>query len=147
MENVRNRSHIDIITTSKKLKTLVAEPTFNSITPFNEEISTVERSKAKVYMSKPIYVVLALSKLLRYDFYNDTLKQLFPNVRLFFTDTDSLSVCIEGCDYVYKRRCKESNVLGNGDIVPASTLFDVSGYSSKHPRFDGLDEEIIARIK
>ena len=47
MENVRKRRIIDIVQTPKKLKSLVAQPTFKSITIFNENLSAVERSKAK----------------------------------------------------------------------------------------------------
>ena len=38
MENVRKRRLIDIITTPEKLKKLVAQPTFKSITPYNHYI-------------------------------------------------------------------------------------------------------------
>ena len=32
-------------------------------------------------------------------------------------------------------------------MVPALDFFDFSGYSSKHPTFEGLDEETISHIK
>ena len=105
MENVRKRRHIDIVSTPTKLKALVAQPTFKSITPFNEDIAAVDRLRAKVYMRKPIYVglcVLDLSKWLMYYFYYNTLKNLFPKMRLLFTDTDSFCIDIKECDDVYK---------------------------------------------
>ena len=154
MENVRKRRHIDIIATPEKLKKLVAQPTFKSITSFNEEISAVERLKAKVMMNKPIYIglcVLDLSKWLMYDFYYHTLKEVFPDkVHLLFTDTDSLCVSIEGCADVYKRIREQQINLGNGggsDTVSASTFFDFSGYSSAHPIFEGLHDDTITAIK
>ena len=45
MENVRKRRIDDIISTSERLKRFVAKLTFKSITPFNDEISAVERVK------------------------------------------------------------------------------------------------------
>ena len=54
MENVRKRRHIDIVTTPEKVKKLVAQPTFKSITTFWEDLSAVERIKAKVSMNKPM---------------------------------------------------------------------------------------------
>ena len=153
MENVRKRRHIDIIATPEKLKKLVAQPTFKSITSFNEEISAVERLKAKVMMNKPIYIglcVLDLSKWLMYDFYYHTLKEIFPaateQVRLLFTDTDSLCVSIEGCDDVYMR-IRDQQINYENDTVEASTFFDFSGYSSAHPIFEGLHDDTITAIK
>ena len=153
MENVRKRRHIDIVSTPTKLKALVAQPTFKSFTPFNEDIAAVERLRAKVYMSKPIYVglcVLDLSKWLMYDFYYNALKKLFPQAHLLFTDTDSLCVSIEGCDDVYKR-IREATIAnlngGGGDTIQALDLFDFSGYSSDHPLFQGMDPDTIARVK
>ena len=64
-------------------------------------------------MDKPIYTrlpVLDLSKWLMYDFIYNSLRQLFPNANLLFTDTGSLCVSIEtdlnGKD-VYKQLCEE----------------------------------------
>ena len=54
MENVRKRRLIDIINTPEGLKKLVAQPTFKSITSFNDDLSAVERLKAKVMLNKPI---------------------------------------------------------------------------------------------
>ena len=72
MENVRKRRLINIVTTPKQMKKLVAQPTFKSITVFNSELSAIERTKTKILMDKPIYVgmcVLDLSKWLMYDFF------------------------------------------------------------------------------
>ena len=90
---------------------------FKSFTPFNEDIAAVETLRAKVYMSKPIYVglcVLDLSKWLMYDFYYNALKKLFPQAHLLFTDTDSLCVAIEGCDDEYKHIGESTIVNLNG---------------------------------
>ena len=150
MENVRKRRLIDIVSTPEKLKKLVAQPTFKSITSFTDDLSAVERIKAKVIMNKPIYIglcVLELSKWLMYDFYYNILNQLFPQVRLLFTDTDSLCVRIEGCDDIYKRIRECSIILENGQRESAMNFFDLSDYPSQHTIFDGLDEKTIIDIK
>ena len=107
MENVRNRRSIDIISADHQhLNRLTAKPTYKSIVDISADISAVERIKATVFMNKPIYLglcVLDLSKLLMYDFYYYKLSQIFPNVKLLFTDTDSLCVRIEGCKDVYEQ--------------------------------------------
>ena len=92
MENLRLRRSVDLVTDENKRKKLISQPTFRSWRVFNEELTAVERYKASVYLNKPIYVgfcVLELSKLVMYDFYYNQLSQMFPNMRLLFTDTDS----------------------------------------------------------
>ena len=97
-------------------------------------------------LNKPIYLglcVLDLSKLLMYDFYYNKLKQLFPNVKLLFTDTDSLCVSIEECNDVYARIRKRSIIGADGKKTRGIEEFDLSGYASKHPIFDGMSPEAI----
>ena len=152
MENVRKRRHIDIVSTPEKLKKLVAQPTFKSITTFREDLSAVERIKAKVTMNKPIYIglcVLELSKWLMYDFYYNVLHQIFPpsSIRLLFTDTDSLCISIEGTDDIYQRIRKGVVILENGQREPAINFFDLSGYPSEHSIFNGMSEVDIEQLK
>ena len=93
MENVRKRRIIDLVTTKEKLSKLASQPTFKAITPFRKNLSAVERMQRNVLLNKPIYIgfcVLELSKYFMYDFYYNVLEQVFQNVRLLFTDTDSL---------------------------------------------------------
>ena len=48
MENVRKRRKINLVNTPEKLRKLVAQPTFKSVTSFHEELSAVKRMKTKV---------------------------------------------------------------------------------------------------
>ena len=85
-------------------KTMETKPTYKSYIEITEDTVPVERIKATINLNKPVYLgifVLDLFKVLMYDFYYNKLKQIFPNVQLLFTDTDSLCVSIEGCDDVY----------------------------------------------
>ena len=132
MENVRKQRQVDLLTIPKKLRNLVAKPTFKAITVFHKDLSAVEWMKAKVMMNKLIYIglwVLEMSKWLMYDFYYNVLYQLFsPNsIRLLFTDTDSLCVSIEGYDNVYHKIC--DSTIGH---EPAINFIDLSEYRSNH---------------
>ena len=63
MENVRKRRHIDLVSTSKKLKSLTAQPTFESITVFHEDLSAIERMKRRIVLDKPIYIDLSVLEM------------------------------------------------------------------------------------
>ena len=81
-------------------------------------------------LNRPIYVVfcvLDLSKLLMYEFYYNYLKLKYPDAKLCFTDTDSLTYLIR-TDDVYK------------DMIDNNEHFDFSGYSDSHPCFKGFKD-------
>ena len=150
MENVRTRRHVDIVSDPQHLNRLTAKPTYKSHMDISEDVTAVERIKATVFMNKPIYLglcVLDLSKVLMYDFYYNKLKQLFPEVKLLFTDTDSLCLSIEGCDDIYKH-IQESTITGtNGETIAAIDDFDISAYSAEHPLFNGMNLEETKALK
>ena len=151
MENVRTRRQLDIVNNDPEhLNRLTAKPTYKSVIEISDEICAVERIKATVTLNKPIYLglcVLDLSKVLMYDFYYNKLSQIFPNVKLLFTDTDSLCIAIEGCEDVYAR-IREANIIGPDNVSrPAIDEFDVSAYASKHPLFKGMSDEAIKALK
>ena len=82
-----------------------------------------------------------------YNFHYNKLKQIFPNVQLLFTDTDSLCVSIEGCEDVYAQ-IRESTIINqNGEETRANDVFDLSAYSSNHPIFTGMTAEAIKAQK
>ena len=152
MENVRKRRQIDIVHTAEKLKKLVAQPTFHSVTSFREDLSAVERMKKKIVMNKPIYIglcVLEISKWLMYDFYYNVLCQIFsPDcVQLLFTDTDSLCVSITKCENIYHQIRNAMIIQEDGQHVPAIDFFDVSEYPSEHCIFNGMTEAEIDHLK
>ena len=66
MENVRNRRQIEFAHTEKRMKKLVARPTFLSQMIISEELSAIENYVTSVKLSKPIMVgqaILDLSKV------------------------------------------------------------------------------------
>jgi len=93
-ENVRLRRDIVLAVEAKKVKRLVAHPTFKSFDIISDDLSLIEMARSKVTLNKPIYTgfcVLELSKWLMYDFhYRHMVAKYEQNVRLCSTDTDSL---------------------------------------------------------
>ena len=83
---------------------LISQPTSRSLSVFNEELTAIERFKGSVCHNKPIYVgicVLELSKYVMYDFFYNQFTHMFPNMKLLFTDTDSLMVEVRGEEDIY----------------------------------------------
>ena len=61
MENVRNYMDIKLVTTNKRRKRLVSEPIYHTHKFFSEYLMAIEMKKAKVKLTKPLY--LGLPKL------------------------------------------------------------------------------------
>ena len=106
---------------TKVYQRCVNKPNFISQKIFNKNFVAVHCSKKVLTLKKPIYVgfcILELSKLLVYQFHYDYFLQTFDNVKLLFTDTDSLVYEIKGGN-VYDQCFKDKN------------LFDFSWYSKE----------------
>ena len=83
-----------------------AKANFISGKMYNENLCAINRIKEQLVLNRPIYVgmpVLELSKLLMYDFHYKYILKRYDkkNIRLMFTDTDSLFYEIKTED-VYK---------------------------------------------
>ena len=151
MENVRARRNIDLISNDpERLNRYIAKPTYKSHIEITDDIIAVERIKATITFNKPIYLglcVLDLSKVLMYDFYYNKLQQIFPNVKLLFTDTDSLCVSIQGCEDIYAR-IREGQIIGpTGERTRAIVEYDLSAYSPEHSIFNGMSPDAIKKQK
>ena len=98
MENFKNRHTVDIVTSEEKLKELATQPAFKQFKIFQENLVVVERAKIELTLNWPIYAgfaILDLSKILRYDFHYNYIKQKYPKLTLLFTKTDSLKFQIQ----------------------------------------------------
>ena len=98
MENFKNRHTVDIVTSKEKLKELATQPAFKQFKIFQENLVVVERAKIELTLNWPIYAgfaILDLSKILRYDFHYNYIKQKYPELTLLFTKTDSLKFQIQ----------------------------------------------------
>ena len=91
---------------------------------FNANLFIINRIKEELVLNRPIYVgmaILDLFKLLMYDFhYNYMLKKY--NIKLMFTDTDSLFYEIK-TDNVYKDLLKDKEEFDNSDYPKNSAFF------------------------
>jgi len=93
----------------------------------------VSRAKTTVELDKPIsvgFAILELSKVLMYDFHYNTMKHKYgENLKLLFTDTDSLCYEVK-TDDIYK------------DMETIKDFFDFSQYPRNHPLFDPTNKKV-----
>ena len=103
MENIRKHRDIKLVTTDKKRSKLVSEPNYHTINLISENLSIIEMKKAKIKMSKPIYLglsILEISKILMYEFWYDYMKSKYnDNVKLCYMDTDRFVMHIKTNDF------------------------------------------------
>ena len=121
----------------KKNQNIVNKPNFISQKIIDKNLVAVHCRKKILSSNKPIYVgfcILELSKLLMYQFHYDYVLKTFDNVKLLFTDTDSLVYeIINGNVYEQCFKDKES--------------FDFSGYSEDSIYFDDSNKKKLGKMK
>ena len=127
MENLRNRCSIKLVTTKDQLLKWVAKPTFQRSVIYNEKLTATLRTKESIKLNKPSFVgmcILDLSKTLMYDFhYNYILKKYDnKNIKLLFTDTDSLCYHMKTED-AYEDFYKDKELFDNSDYDPGNKFY------------------------
>ena len=127
MENLRNRCSIKLVTTKDQLLKWVAKPTFQRSVIYNENLTAILRIKESLKLNKPSFVgmcILDLSKTLMYDFhYNYILKKYdYKNIKLLFTDTDSLCYHMKTED-AYEDFYKDKELFDNSDYDPGNKFY------------------------
>jgi hypothetical protein len=141
MENIRNRTDIQLVTTEKKAKKLISKPNYKSRTIFSENLAAIHMGRTKLVFNKPIYLgmsILDLSKNLMYDFHYNYVKTKYENkAKLLFTDTDSLMYEIETEDF-YRDIGKDIH-----------SKFDTSNYPKNHSSGieTGVNKKVIGMFK
>ena len=60
MENVRNYRDIRLVISDKRRKQLVSEPSYHTTKYISENLLIIEMKKAKVRMTKPLYLGLSI---------------------------------------------------------------------------------------
>ena len=93
IENQRKRINVKLINDKKVDQRCVNKPNFISQKINDKNFVAVHCSKTVLTLNKPIYIrfsILELPKLLMYQFHYDYVLKTFDNVKLLFTDTDSL---------------------------------------------------------
>jgi len=144
MENVRNHIELEIVndlqseSAVRRIERYKCKNNFNGIELFNEDLAVVHFKKSKVVLNKPIIIgmsILDISKVIMYDFHYNTMKNKYGNnMRLCFTDTDSLCYWVQTED-LYK------------DLVSLSDKLDTSDYPTDHPLYCAKNKKVIGKFK
>ena len=98
---------------------MVCRPNFKHLTIFDENLAAVHLQRTKLVFDKPIYVgmcILELSKKLMYEFHYGYAKKKWKDLKLCFTDTDSL---------LYEIRTEDLFQDISEDV---ETMYDTSDY-------------------
>ena len=88
LESVRKRKNIKLVTKGSQQKLQTSKPGFKRFQIFSEDLVGVEVIKPTVTLDRPIFVgatILDLSKVHMYDFWYNTLKPKYQNLKLCFT--------------------------------------------------------------
>ena len=126
MENLRNRTNIELVTNENRLKKISSKPTYVSSKIFNENLVGVHTKKEKLLLNKPSYVgmcILDLSKIHMYDFHYNYIKKKYPDSQLLFTDTDSLFYHIKSEKDIYEEFWVDRELFDNSDYPDSSKFF------------------------
>lgn len=143
MENIRNRVNVELIRRNNtkdlaRLRKLVNSPRYDRNVIFNDNMTAVHIKRKEYKFNKPIYLgmcILDNSKLTMYEFYYNNLKTKYNNdVKLLYTDTDSLLLDIKGDDFYM-------------DMLKDSDAYDTSNYPSDHALFSNKNKKIVNKMK
>ena len=121
MENVFNYSNIRFVWNPKLFMKYSSRPTFKNGKVINDNLWLVDNKYEDVLVNKPLYIgpiIIDIAKRLMFDFhYNHLLKEINPNnVKLLFTDTDSLVYEFSNVDIKH-----HYNNLINNNLLDTST--------------------------
>jgi hypothetical protein len=138
MENVRKRLNFYLKTESDNLNKTFADPKLQDIIPFSKDLVGVQMRKLSVTLNKPIYTgfaILDLSKEHMYNFHYNTMKKKFgDNIKLLFTDTDSL------CYHI-----TTENIID--DLTSIKDDFDFGEYPDGHVLKDETNLSVLGKMK
>ena len=103
---------------------------------FDKNFVAAHCKKTVLTLNRPVYVgfnILELSKLLMYQFHYGDVMKTFKDVKLLFTDTDSLLYEIKGGGNVYDQCFKDKH------------LFDFSGYPKDSVYYCDLNKKYLEK--
>ena len=137
MENVRLRIDLKLVKNFEQAKRYIRKPNFDYLKRFDENLCAVHMNKTQVYLNKPIYVgfsVLELSKLHMFQFYYETLKPNFKDVKLLYMDTDAFVLHIT-----------EGNIIKK--FKELDTHFDCSDYPKDNLLYSNENQKVVGKFK
>ena len=126
-----------MINDKKVYQRCVKKTNFISQKIFDKNFLVVHCSKIVLTLNRPIYFgfcILEPSELLMYQFHYNYVLKTFDNVKLLFTDTDSLVYEIKGGN-VYDQCFKDKH------------LFGFSGYSKDSVYYDDSSKKVMGKMK
>jgi hypothetical protein len=138
MENVAKHIDVKLMTNEKKFVKQCSMPNFKDFRIFSEGLAAIEMNKTQVVYNKPMIVgfcILELSKVLMYDFHYNTMKKQYgDNIKLLFTDTDSLCYHVKTNDFY-------------DDMKESMKDYDTSDYPKNHSCFSNVNKKVIGKFK
>ena len=136
-ENLRNRVNVEIITNRELALKRVCKPSFKRSQTIRDDLVVMQTAISNLMLNKPIYVgfsVLDLSKLLMYEYHYEKMLTRYENIKLCFTDTDSLLYEIQ-TDNIYK------------DMQSTIDDYDFSDYPTDHFLYNNDHKKEIGKFK
>ena len=137
-ENLRKRISVEVVTDENIAKKRTCSPKFKRSYTIREDLVIMGHHRTSLELNRAIYTgfaVLELSKLWMYDFHYDKMHRWFDDIKLLFTDTDSL--CYRICD--------------DRDIYDVMNehreYFDFSGYPRDHRCYSTHNKKQIGKFK
>ena len=133
----RKKINVKMVNDKRKYQKIVNRPNFMSQKIIDKNFIAVHCKKKVLTLNKPIYVhfcILELSKLFMCQFHYDYVLKTFDNVKLLFTDTDSLAYEIKKGN-VYEQCFKDKE------------LFDFSGYPRDSVFYDNSNKKKLGKMK
>jgi len=138
MENVEKRIEVKLLTNEKQFLKHVSKPYYKNHKIFSNDLVAVNLNKTCIKYDKPVIVgfsILELSKYHMYNFHYNIMKKKYnEDIKLLFTDTDSLCYQIKTKD-LYK------------DMFEMKEYFDFSEYPENHMCYDVTNKKIIGKFK
>ena len=137
IENQRKKINVKLINDKKAYLKYVSKPIFISQKIFYKNFVAVHCLKNQLILNKTIFAgfcILELSKLLVYEFHYNYVLKTFKDVKLLFTDTDSLVYEIKNGN-VYEQSFKDKH------------LFDFSGYPKDSVYYDDSNKRVLGKTK
>ena len=116
---------------------LISAPNYCSMKIFTEDLIAIHMKKIKLCLNRPIYcgfTILDNSKMLMYDFHYNYIKKKYNDVKLLFTDTDSLCYEIK-TDDIYE------------DMYNDKHLFDFSDFPKDSQFHNTENKKTIGKFK
>ena len=140
MENIRKRVDIQLVNTNKRAAKLASKSSFHHLTIFDENLVAMHMKRVKLEFNEPVYCgmcILDLSKTLMFDLHYNYAKKKWKDLKVLFTDTDSLVYEVETEDFF-------ADIAGD-----VETMFGTSNFQKDHSSCIpvGKNKKVIGMMK